>query len=328
MATQPLPDDPTLSKAYLSAIRKYLKQPGVTGVDWGYRYVNGIRTEEKTVRVHFEHEALHPAVAMRLASLTLPAAHLPQLPDIHGVALHTISARYGAQPESSGQLATTRPTDPVDPIQPGVSISHVAGAGGTLGLIVTDLSTTSKCLLSCHHVMFGTPTAKKKDVVVQPAHGVSPAANVGRIVRGIRNSEIDAAIARVEGTRGTASAMFGSGDEVRSVELVKLGARVKKAGAVTRETHGIVDGLGVYNIGSSSADQRKILGFRIVPDTTQAGAMAIVSQPGDSGAVWYTSGGNAGVGLHVAGDTRHDSTGEFGIACHLQSVFARLNINF
>src|SRR5436309_2922941 len=96
-----------------------LKRPGVTGVDVGYRYVGGKKTDEIVVRVHVAEKKDVP-----------PDQKIPET--INGVKTDVLQNRF--------ELAIDK--DLYDPLLGGISIGsvHVVGPllyeAGTLGAIV------------------------------------------------------------------------------------------------------------------------------------------------------------------------------------------------
>jgi endonuclease G, mitochondrial len=326
MTSPELQFDLQLVEMYKASLIANWTRPGVTGVDIGFRYVDGQRTSERTVRVHMAAEDLEPSDATPGPPFGMRAIR-PRARDLDlgDGSVEIVRGRYAphAAPAPNGAAS---PTDRLDPIQPGVSISHRNGSGGTLGLIVIDVTTGKRCVLSNSHVLFGHPLAEVDDPIVQPAamhHGISPAADVATIVRGRRANGIDAAIAALLTTRNVSVAMFGTNETIAETAWPRLGDHLKKLGARTGESSGIVDGIGRYRVGEVADDPDGIEGFRVVSDP----AVTIeLSRRGDSGSVWFRVGTQTGVGLHVGGEASDDATDEYAIACHLTSVFDQLDL--
>lgn len=91
----------------------------------------------------------------------------------------------------------------IRPLQPGLSVGHVAITAGTLGCFVTRTSnTTPVMILSNNHVLENENKAKKGDSILQPGRadgGRNPSGLIARLLKFVklkkRGNSIDAAVA-------------------------------------------------------------------------------------------------------------------------------------
>jgi endonuclease G len=316
-----------LTAAYRTALAMFGGREEISGIDIGYRVDdNGERTEELAVRIHYAGET--PGPGFKLADAFLRAAD--------GVPLVVVPAAYTLHEAQTSPPAETSSSLPprrryVDPLRPGVSISHWRTTGGTLGLVVYDLFSGRPCLLTNHHVLVPPPSGRADESVVQPAAndgGMAPLHTVAHVVRSMLDIDGDAAIAELTGSRGVDQAQWESNVVIRMVRDPVLGDVVEKSGVRTGVTRGVVDGIGRYYV--SPANPGGMDGFRVVASPGSNGRTSddgLVAH-GDSGAVWYRVSDSAGVGLHVGGDIGDlDPNRSTAVACYLSRVMRRLGVS-
>jgi len=109
------PDDEKVHRAYEKAIKAFGQRPNVTGIDIGYKYDGGVRSEQVAVRVHVREKI--PLAALEAAEV------FPK--EIDGVPLDVIEGLYtpgGGAGAALEDLSFRRQRR--DPIQPGISISN------------------------------------------------------------------------------------------------------------------------------------------------------------------------------------------------------------
>lgn len=312
-------DQPTqqqIDDAYRKALDAYGDRPDVTGVDVGYRYTNGQRTNDVVVRVHVL-EKLHEAEVA--AAEVLPR-------EIDGVPVDVIEAAYRPS-EASGPRRTGTRRDRSDPIRPGVSISRQGVGIGTFGMLVYDQRTGRPCVLSNWHVLVDSETPENP--ILQPGWGDggrSPGDTIGRVARKVLDQDGDAAIAVLDGPRAARAEQWGSEVLIEGVRAPRVGEILEKSGRATDVTRGRVDGVGQYTI-PYSVGPVSIDGFKVVAVDDGNPNDEEISGPGDSGAVWYGAGDRIGVGLHFAGEMNPDPTKEHSLACYLQRVLARMEVS-
>jgi len=305
-----------LQQAYEQAREAYIEREDVTGVDIGYKYVGGRRTDDIVVRIHVEKKRE-----------SVPEAEMfPE--EINGIPIDVIQGVYGLQVAlKPSSLRRTRH----NPIQPGLSISHPTVTAGTLGAVVYDNATARPCILSNWHVLVGSLDASPGDPIIQPGSrdgGQLPQDRVGQLERWLLGADGDAAIASLDITpdRLVELAQFETGVVLHSARNAQIGEVLEKSGRTTGVTRGKVTGFGSYKISYSVGDE-KIHGFIISsvidgnPDNEE------ISSGGDSGSIWYNPETKEAVGLHFAGETDSSPTAEHAIACHLPKVLAVLNIS-
>jgi endonuclease G len=305
-----------LQQAYEEARRDYIKRGDVTGVDIGYKYVEGRRTDDIVVRIHVKEKKSETALEVEEI--------FPK--EINGIPVDVIQGVYGLQVAMKpSPLRKTRR----DPIQPGLSISHPTVTAGTLGAIVYDNTTGRRCILSNWHVLVGSSSASPGDPIIQPGSkdGGLLADRVGQLERSILGLDGDAAIAFLDVTpnRSVESAQFETGVVLQSTRNAQVGEVLEKSGRTTGVTRGKVTGVGSYNawypVGKIEIDSFII--SSVIdgnPDNEE------ISSGGDSGSIWYNPETKEAVGLHFAGETDSSPT-EKAIACHLPKVLAALNIS-
>lgn len=312
-------------EALLEKLEKAAVQ-GVVGIDRGYRYKAGVRQDQVCTRVFLEGQKIPAA---RLARRQNIAAILKEEVDVIDLAVFDFP-REGMPPALEG-----RP-DPVaskslNPIQPGISVSHFGQGAGTLGLVVYRNGSGEPAVLSCAHVIAGQ-FARRNDAIFQPAllDGGEPDFDaIGYLESWFVDRDGDAAIAVLNRSRMVAGGQFGTEQKPLSAAPVKLGDLVEKSGRGSGVTRALVDGIGLYRMTLAGFGPRWISGFRLVP--RNASRSEEISRPGDSGAVWYrVNGSTQGVGLHIDGETPRGNgirQPEYAIACHLTKVLDRLDVS-
>lgn len=317
--TLPPVENRRLLSAYEEMLALVGQTEGIIGVDVGFVQRSGQVTDELGIRVYAADKDVWSEFASPIPS------------SLHGVEV------WRATLESRTREASERPTDDDEryagsskPLRPGISVSNLNKAGGTLGLIV-DHATKGRCILSCAHVLVYSDASGTEPTVVQPAGG-GEREKIGTVDCYFDDDDGDAAIAILEGGRGTEPADVRTTIVINNARPPRLGDIVCKSGMGTKVTHGKVAGCGRFvplprrsklltrraNLKDDGMD-----GFTIVPlDATK-----LLSDDEDSGAIWYTVADGAGVGLHVAGERfQYDPEQEFAIACYLSLVLERLEV--
>lgn len=315
------PTSEQLEAAYEKALKAYSHRPNVTGVDIGFRYKDQKRLDGFGIRIH---------VREKIAKSALEADELlPQ--EIDGVPVDVIQAVYkphalmaGIEPEAFARK--TR----LDPVQPGISVSHPNVTSGTIGAVVYDRTTGHRGILSNWHVLVGSLNAKPGDGVVQPGRkwgGREPADRIGRLERFMLDQHGDAAFAILNASREVDNTQAETGVTITESRMVRTAGEVlEKSGATTSVTRGKVDGVGQYTL-DYSVGPKTIKGFKITAEKDGNPDGLEISSGGDSGAVWYSPDDKMGVGLHFGGETNTDPTEEHALACHLPDVLEHLNIS-
>lgn len=298
---------------------------GVVGIDIGFRYRGGVRKDDEVcLRVFLEGKKV-PDRALGAKSVAKALGRHPKEVDVIDLTAFNFP-REGAPPQLKAQpdaFAATR----LNPIQPGISVSHFGQGAGTLGLIA--YRGQERYLLSCAHVIAGQ-FARRSDPVFQPAvlDGGNPDFDaIGYLEDWFVDEEGDAAIALLNRARMHQHGQFTTEQELSGAGVVKLGDKVEKSGRGSAITQALVDGIGLYQMNITGFGQVWISGFRLVPRNSSRSVE--VSRAGDSGAVWYRSNGvTEGVGLHIDGEPpqAHPRRTEYAIACHLKTVLDRFQL--
>lgn len=313
------PTQQQLEEAYRKALAAYGHRENVTGVDIGYRYKDGKRTDERTVRVHVK-EKLDDDVLKDAEKLR---------PDIDGVQVDVIQAVYEPHAELGLQAVGAR-TGRVNPIQPGVSVSHPNVSAGTFGALVHDRRTGRPCVLSNWHVLVGSMAVVPGDPIVQPGRrdgGRAPHDTAGNLERMMLDQDGDAAVAILNGRREVHPEQWETDVVIEQVRAPQVGDILEKSGCATNVTRGRVDGIGQYKLLYPTVGQVGIDGFKIVAVEDGNPKNEEISKRGDSGSVWYGSEDHQGVGLHFGGERNPDPREEHALACNLDRVLERLDVS-
>ncbi len=306
-----------IQRAYEKALRAFGHRAEVTGIDIGYKYKGARRGEEVVIRVHLR-EKLAP-------DLVEPAQLLPA--EIDGVPLDVVQGSY--TPSGNGILALAARRHRLDPIQPGLSISHHLGTAGTIGAIVYDRTDGAACILSNKHVLAEAALAEAGDQILQPGRSdggrrdVDAIARLRRMYLGVKG---DAAIAALNQTRQRQTAQYGSNIQIRQTRRARIGDLAAKSGRSTGVTDGRVEGVGRFKVRYGFQDHW-IEGFRLhTQDRANPGNLELTLH-GDSGSLWYDPVTHEGLGLHFAGEDDSAPAAEFALACHLDAVLDELMIS-
>jgi hypothetical protein len=340
----PLPKAPTKkvvedATAALDTVRReWLRRPGVTAVDIGYKIKGDKLTDDIAVRVHVARKI--PAAELANSEVFNETGKTPKR--VGGFPVDVIEATYGPS------AATATPTAPVvldhddveamaaierttafDPLIGGISCGNPRVTAGTLGAIVFDLATCRPMILSNWHVLAGASAAAVGEGILQPGRVDGGTQVVATLTRMRLEARMDAAVATLNGVRGHSRDILGLG-VINGIEAATLGMQVVKSGRTTGITQGVVDGLSL----SVSIDYTDpgVVSFsnqiHIVPRPPWPAVNYEVSMGGDSGSVWLNEANNNAVGLHFAGETDPAPAAENAIANPIGPVATELNFSF
>ncbi|MBN1857388.1 MAG: hypothetical protein JW846_10615 [Dehalococcoidia bacterium] len=303
-----------------------LKRPGVTGVDIGYKYAQGKRTEDLAIRVYVAEKKDVPEKE-RIART------------LKGIQTDVIERTFVLHPlrRPREDIVLMSDTGSYDPIVGGISIGPCRGiwleppdvpsagwyiVGGTLGAVVKDKDTGATMFLSNFHVMCVDDAWSVGDTMTQPNlldTGSCPGDIVGSLQRGQLGGTVDCAVCS-HTARGYSCEIVDIGD-VEGTATPTLGMAVRKRGRTTGLTYGTVDTLDLsVNINYGDGLGNVVLNHQIGVDvnpmlSTQFG------DHGDSGAVVVNDARKV-IGLHFAGNT----SGTYGVANPIQDVLDALNV--
>lgn len=304
--------------AVLNSVREeWLARDGVTAVDLGFKWSQGLMTGKLSLRVH---------VAQKRPVAELSEAELfPE--EVDGIPVDVIEAEYGLQLLPGGAQLEAAPaarTHRYDPVPLGVSVGNPRITAGTLGAKVYDATTLQPMVLSNWHILVGSPTAVPGEPIWQPGPldgggSADTFASLSRFVLGPH----DAAVAGLNNTRQVLTETV-EGDALEDVTGPQLGMLVWKSGRTTERTTGFIDGVQMatsVNYGAAGVRLMQQV-FRVVP---RPGAGNVeVSMGGDSGAIWVDEASGKGVGLHFAGEI--GNAPEHALAHELQPVLTLLHV--
>ena len=282
-----------------------LSRPGVTGVDVGYKFVDGRKTDEIVIRIHVAEKKDVPQDQ--------------KIPDtIQGVKTDVIQKQFRPAGDR-GYYNTILGGIDIGPLR----IVDLQSIAGTLGAIVIDNTTQDRMLLSNYHVLcvnegwnqWGDAGRR----ITQPSYG---GILVATIQRGILNKDADAAVARLDNITKYTCGVQDIGAIVGTA-APELGMAVRKRGRSTGLTYGTIHGLD-RTVQVPYAHGVGTIVFRnqveIYPDTTRN---SLFADQGDSGSVIVNNAGQA-VALLFAIDA--DSTGT-GTATPIHTVLEKLNVS-
>lgn len=332
-ATKPAPRN---NDKLLAALRQfirakgvdYLEDPNISSIGVGYKITDGKSTGE--ISLQFTVDAKVGPEGLE----ALDTTEIPESIDVGGVAIPTDVLQRSYEPSFRVVGEAEPPASKVrlDPIVPGISVSHIKLTAGTIGCIVYDRNDGTPLALSNWHVLHG-PSGAVGDTIVQP--GPHDDNRTGRNRLGtLKRSHLgiagDCAVATIVDRR--------FGDEILGIGITpdelgepELGDNVVKSGRTTGITHGIVRRVDVIaKIRYGLAGEHSIGCFEIGPDPAEPATDNEISRGGDSGAVWLfkdSAGKPTSVlaGLHFGGEIEF-SDDEHALACLPQSVFEKLEI--
>lgn len=291
--------------------RLHLADPNVTSVGVGIKETGGEPTGEVCIQFTVR-EKLAPAALEAAATRALPEKLRIQTVTVPtDVVERSFVPAHRVVPEAASDERTER----LDPVRPGLSISHPTVSAGTLGAIVHDLRSGEPVMLSNWHVLHG-PAGAIGDEVLQPGthddNSGDPRNVVGRLLRSHLGAAGDGALASLE-HRGADPSILALEVVPEEIADPELGDRVVKSGRTTAVSHGVVSRVHVmvaldYGDG---AGERSIGGFEIAPDPRREAEQNSLSDGGDSGAAWMLKSGNGRTstvlgGIHFAGSDTPD----------------------
>lgn len=309
----------SLEQRRASALRKAKRWAssldGVTGIDFGFKYKNGIQTRRQGIRIHVERKLTLGAIP--------PDQMIPT--EIDGIPVDVIEARY--------DLHALDPRMMFDPIRPGISIGNQQrDETGTLGAIVYDKETGAPCVLSNWHVLCANPDCRVGEPITQPGpHDMdpnSPPRIVAQLLRWTDLSHgIDAAVGRLVPGVAQERKVFGADVVVEGVTEPKVNMKLVKVGISSGVTHARIDGKdGAFRMDYSDfGDRARFMdAIRLVPDPDNREDE--ISLSGDSGAVWFDPVTRRGVALHFGGEDGTGPLSDYAVAHPLTTVLARLRV--
>ena len=296
--------------------RRILYDPNynVTLVDYGAPVRTSSADDRPTLRFH---------VDKKRAPVELEIAGIPAVPrHIGEFTTDIVEGQYKLHTSPMGASAPNDPTARYDPLRGGMSISDLFhNQAGTLGGLVRDRVTQADMILSNFHVLVIDWSALPGKRICQPGRfdGGVVTDIVAQLVRHAMSSRLDAAVAKLTGSRPLINDQLEIGP-VSGVAQAQLGMQVQKFGRTSKRTDGVVTGVdGVTKLNYSGIDREIRNVVTIVPlNPTEQ-----VSAGGDSGSWWLHAATNAAVALHFAGGDRPERA----LGMDMQSVLDALNVD-
>ncbi len=309
--------------------RSWLRRPGVTGVDVGFKMQGRQLTDELAVRVHVGRKI--PIDALPSKAEAFGESGKPR--KLGDFEIDVIEAEYGLSDRTASVLAPEQVgrIDRVDPLVGGVRVGNALASGGTLGAIVWDETDGEVCILSNWHVLCMRADCQVGEAIYQPSlvDGGRRRDTVAQLKRWRLNRNADAALARLTGARPYTRDILGL-NPIIGMDEPTLGMQVVKSGRTTDVTKGRIDGLAFsftlgYRDGRRQTFDDQI---HIVPRPPWPEEDYEVSEGGDSGSLWIDEATGMAVGLHFAGETSSSITAEHAIANRIKKVAEELEFSF
>jgi endonuclease G len=315
----------------LNRVRKeWLRRPGVTAVDVGYKLKDGKLTDEVAIRIHVKRKLPIDALSEhdRFSDRARPAK-------LGAFSIDVVEAEYGPAHAAPAVIEAPEDVDRrdrVDPLVGGVSVGNPRISAGTLGAVVWDRTDCEVCILSNWHVLCGGSACTADEAIYQPgrADGGVAADTAAELKRWRLDQDTDAALARLTGSRTHSRDILGLNPIVGLEENPALGMNVSKSGRTTGVTQGMIDGVSLsvtLNYGGGTV-QTFNGQLHIIPRPPWPAVDYEVSRGGDSGSVWIADDTGRAVGLHFAGETDASPSAEHAIANRMVRVADLLNFSF
>jgi hypothetical protein len=319
-------DRRTLARARLAlreAIRGWLFDPNVMLVDFGWPEHGGeIVEEEPHIRIHVIEKYLQGPQLEAAIEHGMTGGEIPDW--IAGFRVDRPEATYRLHQWLGGWWRRRRKSQRAtraDPMGGGISISdQYHNSFATLGGLVIDRATGDEMLLSNWHVLAGDWRARPGRRIYQPGRrdGGTRADTVATLTRDAMSANLDAAVARLTGSRPLINDQLELGP-VRGVSRAQLGMKVVKSGRRTRITYGRVTAFeGTVKMRYRGVDRI----IRNVVTIEPRRSYEQVSAGGDSGSWWLYEETMQAIGLHFAGSDRPERA----LAIDMPSVLDALNV--
>ena len=312
------PEEMEHATAVLESVREeWLAREGVTAVDLGFKWSQGLMTGKLSIRVHVANK--RPVAELSEDEL------FPK--ELEGIPVDVIEAEYGLQLLPGGSQLEAAPEARkarYDPIPLGVSAGNPRITAGTLGARVYDATSLLPMALSNWHVFVGSPSGAPGEPIWQPGKldGGNSTDTFATLSRSVL-SPYDAAVAQLTNSREVLTETLDN-DIIEDVTTPQLGMMIWKSGRTTERTDGFIDGIKMTTSINYGAAGVRVLQdvIRIVP---RPGANNVeISMGGDSGSIWVDEASGKGVGLHFAGEV--GNAPEQALANELQPVLEMLNV--
>lgn len=281
-----------------SVEEKIMAMNGVTGIDVGYKYKDGRRTSEISIRVH---------VAKKSKNVSKGDA-IPK--EIDGIPTDVLQDVFEPQwlKVKEDEVIAFADVASYSPLIGGISIGPDRVIGGyvfvgTLGAPMIDKTNNKKVMLSNFHVMCVDTHWSVGDIMDQPGRvdGGSISNRVGTLKRSSLTNHVDGAISAVD-TGKTTDCKIKDIGTIKGTAAAFLNNPVRKRGRTTLLTYGFVDAINAtlnvnYGPGLGTKTFTNQIGIR--PDVSHNPKF---SDHGDSGSV-VVDANNKIIGLLFAGNS-------------------------
>lgn len=220
-----------------------------------------------------------------------------------------------ARPWFQGQLA-------YDYIAPGVAIGPKdENWSGTCGMVVWDKDTGKPHIITNDHVVPG----KIGTLVTHPGGNFAGEKKVvGTKVGGSKNG-MDVALIKIEDEFPHHNIPLSLDTPINGHVSPSIGMIVHKVGVTTGYTTGKIVGLDILQMRYNDGRTDYIWAGKVVPLDEQNPQNIEISEPGDSGSVWFDDQGRA-VLLHFAGEGNPAPEAERAFGCPLDNIFRILGL--
>ena len=290
--------DARVLRAYREAVRRYAVKPWVSGISVSRKETGGklTRSTERVIAIHVRRK--------RPLSKGSPI-RIPD--DILGVRTDVVQGDYRRASNGGTAIAS--------PLAPGASISCRRGTAGTLGAIVQHDG--SLCLLTAAHVLRECGKCKRGFPIIHPGKDDTLGGTLTDVATLTDfHFGLDSGIAALSPGVTAHNIALVSGVRIAAPVVPNIGDELEKIGRTTKVTRARVQGIGTFVGVHPAIHLRPLLGAR----------ETVISEPGDSGAVWYRTDSGAAVGLHVAGGISDDNT--YAVAAVLTEVLTELDLQW
>ena len=295
----------SIHEAKSLAETKLLKEEGIAGIGISH-------SSPKKIRVYVESEEMAKKIPERLAS------HKTEVVVTGRFQIMPLFQDYGMEYKIKGYTGKYRPA------LGGVSIGHVDITAGTLGMVVRDIVSDRRVILSNCHVLAHSGLAEIGDPIIQPGawdEGKDPDDRIATLTRFIEikpppeKNYVDAAIATPINDSDVSDDIIDIGKPAGA-----MGARVKmevcKVGRTTQYTEGTIQDVNATI---------KIFGYPIIPEGYAIFSDQIITDymamGGDSGSILLDKSTKRAVGLLFAGSRSSTAFNK------IEHVIRMLNIN-
>jgi len=317
-----------------SVRREWLRRPGVTAVDVGFKIKGDTLTDEVAIRVHVERKIAVAELAK--SEVFNETGKTPK--KLKGFPVDVIEAKYGLsaapaplalEDANEAAIAALERTTAFNPLIGGISCGNSRVTAGTIGAIVFDRATCRPMILSNWHVLAGASAAAAGEGILQPGRVDGGTQVVATLTRMRLDARMDAAVATLNNARSHTRDILGLG-AVTGMEAAALGMLVVKSGRTTAITRGVVDGVSM-SVSINYTDPGVVTltnQIHIVPRAPWPAVDVEISMGGDSGSVWLNEANNRAIGLHFAGETDPVPASEHAICNPIEPVATELNFSF